>query len=169
LPKFYICCMNNVHLFSFKHLWTQSFEFVAFYYVFFILHFSLANFYSFGYFAYCKCFFPLYRFVVSFSFQVIFISLHFTFFHLRFYSFSFSFHVLPFHCHFFVLILLNLFFTILYDEVIDICVVDPFYTSFSTILLMFDHVCYDVEPNFQFPIPKDKIVFQTMLNSLMFH
>lgn len=119
----------------------------------------------FGIFLIANVFFPLYRFVVSFSFQVIFISLHFTFFHLKLYSFSFSFHVLPFHCHFFVLILLNLFFTIIYDEVIDICVVDPFHTS----LLMFDHVCYEVEPNFQFPIPKDKIVFQTMLNSLMFH
>jgi len=62
LPKLYIFCMNNVHLFSFKHLWTQSFsipsfEFVTFYYVFFILHFSLANFYHFWYFSYCKCFF----------------------------------------------------------------------------------------------------------------
>jgi hypothetical protein len=116
-------------------------------------------------------FFLLYKFVISFTFQVIFMSLHFTFFHLKYYSFSFSFHALPFHYHFFVLILLNLFFAILYGEVIDICVVDPFHIRFSTSLLMFDHVCYEVEPNevFQFLIPKDKIVFQTMLNSLMFH
>ncbi len=45
----------------------------------------------FGIFLIANVFFPLYRFVVSFSFQVIFISLHFTFFHLKFYPFPFLF------------------------------------------------------------------------------
>ncbi len=103
-----------------------------------LLHFIMSSlfyilvwpiFIIFGILLIASVFFP-WVFVVSFSFKVTFISLHFTFFHLRFYSFSFSFHVFPFHCHFFVLILLDLFFAILYDEVINICVVDPFHTSF---------------------------------------
>ncbi len=135
---------SSVHLLNYRHFQTQK-KF---------LHLVSINFCPFGHFAS--------KVVIGLLFDKILLYFRFSFmvFHFHF-PFMFLNSIITF-----VLVISNQFFAIKPLQFVLLI-------HFIQILLQVQEcliTCYKVEPieDFQFHIPKDKIVFQTMLNSLMF-